>query len=250
MALRRLFPAMRIDYTRVPGREWMEDPDRRYVNSIEIRAPLLQAIRRAQSAIVDDLPKGFSLPEGSLQRTDEPLIPLKVLREAIVNAVMHRDYRQNSAIHIIRYANRIEVRNPGYSLAEEEPPKSENGTLDVEGESEQAERPSPQAEGESEQADGATPQAKNQKLPEELRELVSDLRDKADSEELRRVILRLCQWRPLSAAELSDYLQRGRRYLVHSHLNPMIEQEMLERTRPNAPRSPNQKYRVPSEENS
>ena len=96
----------------------MEDPDRRYVNSIEVRAPLLQAIRRAQSAVVDDLPKGFSLPEGSLQRTDDPLIPLKVLREAIVNAVMHRDYRQNSSIHIIRYANRIEVRNPGYSLVD------------------------------------------------------------------------------------------------------------------------------------
>jgi ATP-dependent DNA helicase RecG len=39
MALRRLFPAMRIDYTRVPGREWMEDPDRRYLNSIEVRNP-------------------------------------------------------------------------------------------------------------------------------------------------------------------------------------------------------------------
>jgi len=118
LALRRLFPVMRIDYTRVPGREWMDDPDRRYVSSVEIRAPLLQAIRRAQSALVDDLPKGFSLPEGSLQRTDEPLIPLRVLREAIVNAVMHRDYRKNSAIHIVRYANRIEVRNPGYSLVD------------------------------------------------------------------------------------------------------------------------------------
>lgn len=117
MALRRLFPSLKIDYTRVPGREWMDDPDRRYVSSVEIRAPLLQAVRRTQAAIVDDLPKGFSLPEGSLQRTDTPLIPLKVLREAIVNAVMHRNYRsQGEAIHIVRYANRIEIRNPGDSL--------------------------------------------------------------------------------------------------------------------------------------
>jgi ATP-dependent DNA helicase RecG len=116
MALRRLFPSMRVDYLRVPGREWVEDPDRRYISSIEIRTPLMQAIRRAQSAVVDDLPKGFSLPEGRLQRTDEPLIPLRVLREAIVNALMHRDYRRNSAVQIIRYANRIEIRNPGYSL--------------------------------------------------------------------------------------------------------------------------------------
>lgn len=117
VALRRLFPlAARIDYMRVPGTEWMEDPDRRFIHNIEIRAPLMQAIRRAQAAVLDDLPKSFSLAEGNLQRIDEPRIPQKALREAIVNAVMHRDYRRNSAVQIIRYANRVEIRNPGYSL--------------------------------------------------------------------------------------------------------------------------------------
>jgi ATP-dependent DNA helicase RecG len=117
LALRRLFPqAARIDYMRVPGREWMQDPDRHLIHSIEIRVPLMQAIRRAQAAVLDDLPKSFSMQEGDLQRTEEPRIPLKALREAIVNAVMHRDYRRNSAVQIIRYANRLEIRNPGYSL--------------------------------------------------------------------------------------------------------------------------------------
>jgi ATP-dependent DNA helicase RecG len=417
MALRRLFPAMRIDYTRVPGREWMEDPDRRYVNSVEIRAPLLEAIRRAQAAVVDDLPRGFSLPEGSLQRTDDPLIPRKVLREAIVNAVMHRDYRKNSTIHIVRYANRIEIRNPGYSLVDTDqlgaprsetrnpilagvlqdtgfaetkgtgvevmrenmrdaglaPPEFEsnrpadhfvttfylhhflaaedldwlgrlkhlnlseaqvrglihareagridnetyreiNGveTLDAsqdliqlrdadllakqeqgtatyyeptetllgaepttqgeipfgedepdttqaEGESDQAEEESTklsgettQAEGETTQADSESTQAEEQpgpeaeELPEEVQAMLDEWSGKGDPEELRRIIVRLCEWKPLSAVDIARYVDRDRRYLMRNYIRPLVEENALERTRPDAPRSPNQKYRVPS----
>jgi ATP-dependent DNA helicase RecG len=47
-------------------------------------------------------------------------LPLRVIREAIVNAVMHRSYRIHGAIQIIRYANRLEVRNPGHSIKAEE----------------------------------------------------------------------------------------------------------------------------------
>jgi len=43
-----------------------------------------------------------------------------VLREAIVNALMHRSYRIHGAIQIIRYSNRLEIRNPGHSLKPEE----------------------------------------------------------------------------------------------------------------------------------
>jgi len=417
MALRRLFPAMRIDYTRVPGREWMDDPDRRYVNSIEIRAPLMQAIRRAQSAIVDDLPKGFSLPEGSLQRTDTPRIPLKVLREAIVNAVMHRDYRTNGAIHIIRYANRIEIRNPGHSLvdpddlgapvsktrnpilasvlhdtrfaetkgtgvkvmrenmrgaglappefdsdrsadhfvttfylhhflasedldwlgqlkhlnlseaqvrglihareagridnetyreingvetleasqdlgklrdaglldqheqstatyyepteallgatptAQEEIPFDETDpdTTQAEGETDQSEDRASKLSGETTQArpeipqaDDETTQAEEQKgtdieePPADIQDFLDESSGKKSTEELRHVIVQLCEWRALSAVEIAQYVQRDRRYLMRKYIRPMIDQGKLERTRPDAPRSPNQKYRVPS----
>lgn len=114
-ALRRLYPMTRIDYIRVPGKEWVPDPERRF-DSVEIRDYMFRAIRRALSAVLDDLPKGFGLAEGAAQRTDRPLIPQRVLREGIVNAVMHRSYRSHSPIQIIRYSNRIEIRNAGHSL--------------------------------------------------------------------------------------------------------------------------------------
>ena len=113
--LRRCFPMTRVDYIRVPGREWVPDPDRRF-DTIELRDPLFRLIRRAQAAVLDDLPKGFALSEGDLQRQDKPVIPQRVIREALVNALMHRSYRSHSPVQIIRYANRLEIRNPGFSL--------------------------------------------------------------------------------------------------------------------------------------
>lgn len=114
-ALRRLLPMTRVDYIRVPGKDWVPDPERRF-DSLEIRDYLFRAIRRALAAVLDDLPHTFALAEGDAQRTDTPPIPQRVLREGIVNALMHRSYRSHAPIQIIRYANRIEIRNPGHSL--------------------------------------------------------------------------------------------------------------------------------------
>ena len=115
VALRRCFPMTRVDYIRVPGRDWVPDPDRRF-DTVELRDPLLRLIRRAQAAILDDLPKAFGLAEGELQRQDSPMVPQRVIREAVVNALMHRSYRLQAPVQIIRYSNRLEIRNPGFSL--------------------------------------------------------------------------------------------------------------------------------------
>src|SRR5699024_1198734 len=100
---------------RVPGREWVPNPDRRF-DTVEIRAPMFSLLRRAQAAVLDDLPKAFGLEEGELQRVDKPVLPQRALREALVNALMHRSYRTQAPVQIIRYANRLEIRNPGFSL--------------------------------------------------------------------------------------------------------------------------------------
>jgi ATP-dependent DNA helicase RecG len=117
-SLRRVFPMARVDYIRVPGNEWVPDPENRFT-TVDMRGPLVELVQRVFSAIADDLPKGFLLPEGQMQAESVGL-PSKVLREAIVNAFIHRTYRQNQPIQIIRYGNRIEIKNPGFSLKPEE----------------------------------------------------------------------------------------------------------------------------------
>ena len=119
MAYRRELPAVRVDYIRVPGREWVEDPDKRFATTVDMRGPLLQIVDRAQAAVMDDLPKGFDLKEGQIQ-AETPTLPARVLREAIVNALMHRSYREHRPTQIIRYSNRIEIHNAGFSLKNED----------------------------------------------------------------------------------------------------------------------------------
>jgi ATP-dependent DNA helicase RecG len=115
IALRRLFPALRIDYVRVMGNQWVDDPELRF-QSVDIRKPLMLALPLAEASVVDELPKGFRLPEGALQSRQEPVLSRKVIREALANAVMHRSYQDHSPIQIVRYSNRIEILNPGFSL--------------------------------------------------------------------------------------------------------------------------------------
>jgi ATP-dependent DNA helicase RecG len=115
LALRRLFPALRIDYVRVVGTQWVGDPEQRF-QSVDIRKPLMLALPQAEASVVDELPKGFRLPEGDLQSRQEPMLSRKVIREALANAVMHRSYQDHSPIQIVRYSNRIEILNPGFSL--------------------------------------------------------------------------------------------------------------------------------------
>jgi ATP-dependent DNA helicase RecG len=115
---RNTFPMLRVDYIRVPGNTWVEDPDNRFT-TIDMRGPLILMIFRLIDAINADLPKGFLLSDNEVQATAIGL-PMKALREAIVNALMHRSYREHRPTQIIRYDNRIEIINPGFSLKPED----------------------------------------------------------------------------------------------------------------------------------
>ncbi len=52
-----------------------------------------------------------------LRRRDVWSIPLTILREAVINAVVHADYSQRGApIRIAFFDNRIDIENPGILL--------------------------------------------------------------------------------------------------------------------------------------
>ncbi len=48
-----------------------------------------------------------------LYREDVPEIPIEAMREAIINAFCHRDYRDPDFVHIAVFRDRVEIRNPG-----------------------------------------------------------------------------------------------------------------------------------------
>lgn len=103
----RSFPGAEISIARYAGKE-MSDVFLRET----IRGSLPQQIRRAESFVIANIRKGARID--GLEREDRSEYPMPVLREAIVNAVAHRDYAiRGDEIRILMFGDRIEVYSPG-----------------------------------------------------------------------------------------------------------------------------------------
>lgn len=81
-------------------------------------------------------------------------------------------------------------------------------------------------------------------LPGALSALVHQLGRRATPVQVTEAIRQLCNWRPLGAAELAEILGRGKKHLVRNHLSPMVDAGELERTLPDQPNHPDQRYRA------
>jgi ATP-dependent DNA helicase RecG len=76
-----------------------------------IRGPLIVQIRDAVAAVVDELATGIQM--GPLGFEVAQRYPVRVIKEAITNAIIHRDYFASGDIHVRIFDNRIEVESPG-----------------------------------------------------------------------------------------------------------------------------------------
>ncbi len=78
----------------------------------DIRGPLPDQIRRAEAFVMANMRRGSRLT--ALEREEHPEYPPKAVREAIVNAVAHRDYgTQGDTTRIFMFSDRIEFHSPG-----------------------------------------------------------------------------------------------------------------------------------------
>lgn len=74
--------------------------------------PITRQIEAASSFIEGEL--GFAMAFVGVRRVEVPRLPDKVLREALTNAVGHRDYQRNgSAVVVELRPDRVVVRSPG-----------------------------------------------------------------------------------------------------------------------------------------
>lgn len=273
-ALRRLSPAHRVDYIRVQGKEWVADTEHRF-ESLDMRGPMIALVSRVMSTILDDLPKTFRVDDSGM-RVDRPIIPVRVIREAVVNAVMHRNYQTAQPAQILRYSNRLEIRNPGYSLKSQER-FSEPGsalrnphigaskslrrlreqeiledrgggsrTYYVAGSVMKAARHSDDV---SMDASIITNDPRRRllslsELPPHLRLRLERFRKRILPEDMRAFIVELCRWRPMSAEEVSSVLGKTSNYVSSRYLYPMVREGLLDHLFPAMVKHPGQKYIV------
>lgn len=110
------FPSLAITFVHYPGTRGDELSARgeRFLDNRRFDGPLPAALDDALDAIVGAMRKR-SLIEG-LIRQEIPEYPPIAVREALVNAVGHRDYStlaRGSQVQVQLFQNRLEIQNPG-----------------------------------------------------------------------------------------------------------------------------------------
>ena len=78
----------------------------------DIGGPLAEQIRQAEAFVIANMRRGMRIT--GLAREEAAEYPLPVVREAIVNAVAHRDYGvRGEGIRLLLFSNRLEIYSPG-----------------------------------------------------------------------------------------------------------------------------------------
>lgn len=111
----QFFPRLLIDVTVHPGNEKsLPGTGMRFLDRAECTGPLAESVNDAVRAVMRNL-RTYSVVDGSGRR-DVPEIPDIVLREAIANAVLHREYSPmfvGRPVTVDVFADRIEIASPG-----------------------------------------------------------------------------------------------------------------------------------------
>lgn len=94
----------------------LEDPELTYIDNREFNGNVIQQFEQAFSFIRSKLPITGRVDQDG-KRRDFLTIPEVAIREALANAITHRDYgTYSSCIQVDMYSDRIEIINPGPSL--------------------------------------------------------------------------------------------------------------------------------------
>lgn len=78
----------------------------------DLNGTLVEQIKQAESFLVGNMRRGFRIR--GMEREETTEYPLAVVREAIVNAIAHRDYSiRGEGIRLLMFNDRLEVYSPG-----------------------------------------------------------------------------------------------------------------------------------------
>lgn len=76
-----------------------------------ITGPLVRQIADAHEYVINEIAAGLTIASSGFETIHR--YPTRVIKEALTNAVIHRDYRINRDIQVRIFDNRIEVESPG-----------------------------------------------------------------------------------------------------------------------------------------
>lgn len=100
------FPFAKIQCARFRGTERVTFIDKR-----DFDGPLYEQIEEAYGFVLKHINLGSEIK--GLIRTDTYELPTEAVREAIVNAVAHRNYLDRACVQVAVYDDRVEITSPG-----------------------------------------------------------------------------------------------------------------------------------------
>lgn len=112
------FPQLCITAIVVPGNEIgdVDDDGARFADNMRIEGPLPLMLETAIQFVKRNMHNKTIINPDTGKREDRTDYPITAVREAILNALVHRDYSihtEGMPIQIIMYDDRLEIRNPG-----------------------------------------------------------------------------------------------------------------------------------------
>lgn len=85
-----------------------------FVDNRQFHGNAFSLLRAAERFLRDSLPIAGRIEEGRIERVDEPLVPPLATREALANALCHRDYSiGGGSVGVAIYDDRLEVTSTG-----------------------------------------------------------------------------------------------------------------------------------------
>ena len=261
-------PQMAITAVRVPGFEMgdVDANDARFIDNKRIDGTLAEMMEGAMAFCMRNMKVATIIDSDTGKRTDKTEYPIKAIREAVLNALINRDYSnftEGTPVQLVFFNDRLEIHSPGslYGRMTIEDlgysrPDLRNPALALIAETQT----------ESENRYSGIPtirrEMKEHGLPEPIfenrrNEFVVTLRnqlginsDTGYTTEYRiggkgehvNTLLDFCK-QPKSRQEIADYL--GVKTIYHvsrAYINPLLETNQLHMTIPEHPKSKNQKY--------
>lgn len=112
------FPQLGVIATCVPGTEMgvLDETGRRFTDSKRIEGTLPEMLEGCLAFVRNNMRTATVIDQKTGKRRDIPQYPMDAVREAVLNALIHRDYSfhtEGMPIQLVMYADRLEISSPG-----------------------------------------------------------------------------------------------------------------------------------------
>ena len=252
------FPQLCITAVSVPGKEMSATGSvgERFIDNKRIEGSITQMLNDALIFVRKNMKVKTIIDPETGMRNDRTEYPVIAIRELVLNALIHRDYSihtESAPITITMYSDRMEIENPGglygrmtldnlgFVSADTRNPYIA-GTLEIMGETENRYSGIPTVRS----------AMKNAGLPQPVFEnnrgvfkaiLYNEIVSEKGNSDLASRILNFCSV-PRSRKELEEKFKDDITiaYLMSKHMKPLIAENKIALTKPESPKSKDQKY--------